>query len=230
MAERELELFALDWRERKAPQARDPARSQAVSSAGRDQFGQRLEENRKRFLKEIGSRASHELSEQTRRELLCFGDPKLCEAFVAGWEQRPQRHDVDHHDLIAEPAHAIGERATKKLTELDRERAAELAEHATSAALARNGAGALGPSATARALIRGQVEHLLIEADRALETPDLEPDVLRELEATAPRPGLRLDEWMVEEAILTHAGVTTLRDEAAERLSDHAGVGALLRY
>jgi hypothetical protein len=230
VAERELELFALDWRERKAPQARDPARSQAVSSAGRDQFGQRLEENRKRFLKEIGSRASHELSEPTRRELLCFGDPNLCEAFVAGWDQPPQRLDVDHHDLIAEPAHAIGERATKKLTELDRERAAELAERATSAALARNGAGALGPSATARALIRGQVEHLLIEADRALETPALEPDVLRELEATAPRPGLRLDEWMVEEAILTDAGVTTLRDDAAERFAEHNGVGALLRY
>lgn len=229
-AERELELFALDWRERKAPRVRDPSSGQGVSSAGRDQYDQRMDENRKRFLKDIGHRASRELSDPARRELLCFADPQLCEAFIAGWDRPPQRHDVEHHDLITEPVHAIGERATKKLSELDRERAVELADRATAAALARNGAGALGPSETARALIRGQVEHLLIEADRALETPELQADVLQELEAAAPRPGLRLDEWMVEEAILTDAGVTTVRDEAAERLAEHAGVGALLRY
>jgi hypothetical protein len=230
LAERELELFALDWRERKAQRVRDPSIGQGVSSAGRDQFGQRLEENRKRFLKEIGLRASRELSDRSRRELLCFADPQLCEAFVAGWDRPPQRHDVDHHDLIAEPTHAIGERATQKLDELDRGRAIELAERATSAALARNGAGALGPSGTARALIRGQVEHLLIEADRTLDTAALDADVLRELEAASPRPGSRLDEWMVETAILTDAAVTTVRNDAADRLAEHAGVGALLRY
>jgi Bacterial archaeo-eukaryotic release factor family 10 len=230
LAERELELFALDWRERKAPQVRDPSTGQGVSSAGRDQFGQRLEENRKRFLKEIGARASRELGERARRELLCFGDGQLCEAFVAGWDQRPQRHAVDPHDVITEPAHAIGERATRKLTELDHQRALELADSLTSAALARNGAGALGPSGTARALIRGQVGHLLIEAERSLDTAALDADVLRELESATPRPGSRLDEWMVEEAILTDASVTTLRDDAAERLAEHGGVGALLRY
>jgi hypothetical protein len=230
VSEGELELFALDWRERKAPRSRDPASGQGVSSAGRDQFGQRMDVNRKRFLKEIGGRSSRELSAQARREVLCFGDPQLCEAFMAGWDRRPQRHAVDNHDLIAEPAHAIGERATQKLAELDLERATELAERATSAALASNGAGALGPSGTARALIRGQVEHLLIEAERILDTDALEPDVLRELESASPRPGARLDEWMVEEAILTDAAVTTLRDDAATRLADHAGVGALLRY
>jgi hypothetical protein len=230
LAERELELFALDWRERKAQRVRDPASSQAVSSAGRDQFGQRLEENRKRFLKDIGARASRELRERARRELVCFGDPQLCESFVTGWEQPPQRVANDHHDVIAEPAHAIGERATQKLAELDRERGAELAERVTSAALARNGAGTLGPSGTARALARGQVEHLLIEAERSLDTAALDADVQRELEAASPRPGSRLDEWMVEEAILTDASVTTIRDEAAGSLAEHGGVGALLRY
>jgi release factor family 10 len=230
LAERELELFALDWRERKAQRVRDPASSQGVSSAGRDQFEQRLEENRKRFLKDIGARASRELGKRARRELICFGDPHLCESFVAGWDRPPQRVANDHHDLIAEPAHAIGERATQKLAELDREREADLAERVTSAALARNGAGTLGPSGTARALARGQVEHLLIEAERSLDTAALDADVLRELEAASPRPGSRLDEWMVEEAILTDASVTTLRDEAAGSLAEHGGVGALLRY
>jgi hypothetical protein len=230
LAERELELLALDWRERKSPQVRDPSSGQGVSSAGRDQYGQRMEENRKRFLKESGSRASREVSEEARREVLCFGDPQHCEAFLSGWDQQPQRRAVDNHDLIAEPAHAIGERATQKLAELDRERADELAERATSAALSANGAGALGPSGTTRALIRGQVEHLLIEAERSLDTDALEPDVLRELESATPRPGARLDEWMVEEAVLTDAAVTTLRDDAAGRLAEHAGVGAILRY
>jgi hypothetical protein len=230
LAERELELLALDWRERKGPQVRDPSSAQGVTSAGRDQFDQRLEQNRRRFLKESGGRSSRELSERARRELLCFGDPKLCEAFVAGWEGAPRRIAVDHHDVIAEPKHAIAERATQKLDELDRERGAELVEKATSAALARNGVGALGPSQTARALARGQVEHLLIHAELSLDTAALDADVLQELESASPRPGARLDEWMVEEAILTSAEITALRDEPAERLAEHGGVGALLRY
>ena len=230
LAERELELLALDWRERKAPQVRDPSSAQGVSSAGRDQFGQRLEQNRRRFLKESGGRSSRELSERARRELLCFGDPKLCEAFVAGWDGVPRRVAVDHHDVIAEPTHAIAERATQKLHELDLQREMELVEKATSAALARNGVGALGPSPTARALLRGQVEHLLIDADASLDTAALDADVLEELESASPRPGARLDEWMVEEAILTSAEITPVRDEPAERLAEHGGVGALLRY
>ena len=230
LAAKELELFALDWRERKAPQMRDPASSQAVSSAGRDQYDQRLEQNRRRFLKESGSRFSREPSEEARRELLCIGDPQLCEAFMEGWEPMPNRFAVDHHDVITEPASAIAERATAKLTELETERGAELVEKATSAAFAINGAGALGPSDTARALAQGRVEHLLIDAEQEVSADRLEDQVRAELEAVKPLPAGRLDEWIVEEAIRTSASITALRDDPAERLAEHGGVGGLLRY
>jgi len=226
----DLEIFSLDWRERKGPQARDPASAQGVTSAGRDQFDQRLEQNRKRFLKETGARSSRALNGEARRELLCIGEPQLAEAFIAGWDQPPSRFAIDHHDVIAEPAQAVGERVTAKLAELDAERGAELVERATGAALARNGSGALGPSQTARALARGQVEHLLIDAERELDAGQLDAEVRAEIEATSPPATGRLDEWIVEEAIRTSAAITAIRDDPAEQLAEHGGVAGLLRY
>jgi hypothetical protein len=227
---RELELLSLDWRERKGPRMRDPASGQAVTSAGRDQFDQRLEENRKRFLKECGAKAAHEFSEDARRELICLGEPPLAEAFVAGWDQKPRRCDVDGHDVIAEPLGAIGERVSAKLEQLEEQRVEELVTAAIDASLAPEGRGALGPSNAIRALLRGQVDHLVVDAEREIDAGAVDSGVLAELEAATPRPGARLDEWMVEEAILTGAGVTHVRSAAAERLAEHGGVGAILRY
>src|SRR5215216_5219483 len=45
----EAELFMPDWRERKAQSSPDPAQVQGASSAGRDQFDQRLDANLGRF-------------------------------------------------------------------------------------------------------------------------------------------------------------------------------------
>jgi hypothetical protein len=230
LAEGELEILSLDWRERKAPRVRDPASGRGVSSAGRDQFGQRLEENRKRFLKEVGLRASRELAEDCRRELLCIGDPGLCEAFVSGWERAPERISVDHHDVIAEPVAAIAERAAAKLAELDAERDGELVDAAIGAGRAPGGAGALGPGETARALARGQVERLLIDADRELAADGVDEELRAELEAVMPLPSGRLDEWIVEEAIRTSAAITAIRAKPAERLAEYGGVGAILRF
>lgn len=225
-----LELMSLDWRERKAQRPRDPASSQAVTSSGRDQFDQRLEENRKRFLKEAGRMAGELLPTDARNEVLCLGEPALAEPFIAGWDRQPKRVVVENHDVIAEPAHVIGERVTARVAELDQERAVELVRKATDAALARNGSGALGASQTARALARGQVERLLIDPDVEVDVGSIDADVLTELETASPRPGRKLDEWMVEEAILTGADVVPLRGTAAELLAEHGGIGGLLRY
>jgi hypothetical protein len=230
VAEHELVLLEKEWRERKAPQLRDPASGQGVGSTGRDQHDQRLDQHRKRFLKECGARASAELGEEARRELLCIGEPGLCEAFLAGWDSPPSRIAVDPHDVIAEPTQAIAERASAKFTELDAERGAELAEKVIGAASSPNGAGALGPSDTARALARGQIEHLLIDVERPVDEADLDDEVRSELEAVLPQPAGRFDEWIVEAAIRTSATITALRDEAAERLAEYGGVAGLLRY
>lgn len=226
----ELELFQPDWRERKAQSTSDPAATQGVSSSGRDQFGQRLEHNRMRFLKESARRFADQLGDHARRELLLIGDPHLCEEFLGGWEPRPERHAVDAHDVIAEPANAIGERVTETLHRLDAERNGELTKQLLDAAMAANGAGALGLSDTARALTRGQVEHLLIDAGRTFDPASLDDQIRLELEAVTPEPDGDLDEWFIHAAIRTSARVTTLHEDTAEQLAEHGGVGAILRY
>ena len=229
LAERELDVIKPDWRERKAPRMRDPASGQAVSSAGRDQHDQRLDEHRRRFLKEAARTAQSALSGDAARELLCIGEPGLCEDFLASWDSRP-RVSVDPADVIAEPAAVIAERASEKIGEADLERDSELVERALGAAQAPGGSGALGLPETARALARGQVERLLTCADRDLPADGIDEGLRAELEAMSAPPASGLDEWLVEEAIRTSATITAIRDTPAERLAERGGVGALLRY
>ena len=49
----ELSITSLDWRERKSQSTNNPARAQGVSSSGHDQFGERLDHNRQRFLARV---------------------------------------------------------------------------------------------------------------------------------------------------------------------------------
>src|SRR5919204_5462148 len=49
----EIVLWSRDWRERKAERSLSGAH-EGASASGRDQFGQRLEANRQRFLREVG--------------------------------------------------------------------------------------------------------------------------------------------------------------------------------
>ena len=81
LAERELEPIQAEWRERKAPRMRDPAGGHSVSSAGKDQHDQRLDQHRKRFLKESAGVARGALGDEAANELLCIGESGLCEGF-----------------------------------------------------------------------------------------------------------------------------------------------------
>ena len=229
LPERDLELIAAEWRERKAPQMRDPASGQAVSSAGRDQHDQRLDQHRKRFLKISAGAARDALADEATDEVVCIGEGGLCETFLAGWEPRPKRVSVDPVAVIAEPASVLAERATAKLVEADGQRDAELVERALDAAAA-GGQGAVGIAGTAQALARAQVDRLLIDADRELPADGISDSLRAELEAVKPLPAGRLDEWIVEEAIRTSAAITALRGRPAEALGEHGGVAALLRY
>ena len=59
----ELSITSLDWRERKSQSTNNPARAQGVSSSGHDQFGERLDHNRQRFLAECGGLVAQRLEE-----------------------------------------------------------------------------------------------------------------------------------------------------------------------
>lgn len=230
LAERELELIEAEWRERKAPRMRDPASGHAVSSAGHDQHDQRLDQHRRRFMKESAGVARQALGAEAADELLCLGEAGLCEAFLGGWDTRPRHVTLDAVDVIAEPTSVIAERATAKLIEADADRDSELVERALGAARSPTGAGALGLADTARALARGQVERLLIDAERDLPADGIDDGLRAELESISPAPSGALDQWMVEEAIRTSAAITAIRADPAERLAEHGGVAALLRY
>jgi hypothetical protein len=229
IAVRELELLEPVWRERKAPQMRDPASGQAVSSAGKDQHGQRVDQQRRRFLKEAAQAASEVLGEEAAREILCIGEAGLCEDFIAGWPGNPPRLVVDHADVITEPAPEIAARATAKIAEADAERDRELVDRAVDGAAA-GGHGALGIDETAQALAVGQVERLLIDPDRDLSADALGDGIRAEIEAATSLPADPLDEWFARTAIRTSATITAIRDEPAQRLAEHGGVAAILRY
>ena len=81
----ELSITSLDWRERKAHSASDPARAQGVGASGHDQYHERLEHNRQRFLSECGGLADNRLGADGLGELIVFGPAKDLESFKSGF-------------------------------------------------------------------------------------------------------------------------------------------------
>ena len=95
----ELEVTSLDWHERKAPR-RDPAAGTGVSASGRDQYAQRLDHNRERFLKQAGGLVASRYGDRDWRQLVVIGEadrPKLLTRGLGALASRV--HEV-HHDLI----------------------------------------------------------------------------------------------------------------------------------
>ena len=71
----EAEMYSLDWRERKAGKPSDVARTEGATSSGRDQYDQRLEHNRARFLKETGRLTADEARGRGWRRVIASGIP-----------------------------------------------------------------------------------------------------------------------------------------------------------
>jgi hypothetical protein len=220
----ELEIFANDWRERKAEKPPDPARGQAISAAGKDQYGERLEHNRKRFAKQAGELAAAEIRRREWHELLVFGDPRYAREFEGAFEANHEPRHVDDADLISEPIVKLQVRLAELVPSLKRERERRLIERIKDEALA-GARGAVGLQETLQALSEGRVEHLVYDAERDYPEPSLDDPIVK---STAD--GLPTLERMVELALSTSAAVTPVEGESAELLAEHEGVVALLRY
>jgi hypothetical protein len=203
----ELSITSLDWRERKAQSTNNPARAQGVSSSGHDQFDERLEHNRRRFLAECGGLAARALEEGGFAELLVFGSPGEAESFNAGVNssQAKLAHGGDA-DLISTPKGKLIEVVADVIERLDAERDRALVERALGEA--RGGSrGSLGIQETAAALAEGRVDHLVLDGgicERA--------------------------EPLVRGALAGGAQVTIVRDEVSEPLAEAEGAAAILRY
>jgi Bacterial archaeo-eukaryotic release factor family 10 len=222
----DAELAIYPGHERKAPAMADPARGHATSSSGRDQFGQRLEDNRKRFLRDL----AHQVSEDTRlngSEVFAIGEAPYLDEFASGLPADLDVHRIEGPDVINEKDEEIAERVGPAVERALAEHEAELAKHTIDAAMAAEGRGATGANEISEALLEGRVEKLLLDVGQEFPLDDL-TSLARE--AVEDGDALGGAELMVELAMRTSAEVTPIENEAAEIVREHGGVAALLRY
>jgi hypothetical protein len=208
----ELEITSLDWRERKAPQ-RNAQTGTATSSAGHDQYRQRLEHNRERFLKEAGQLVASRYGERPWRHIVVVGDGDRPRLFTGGLGQRAELvHEVPQ-DLISAPIGAVLRRLDEEMVHLNRQREEKLVSRIEQAIGAEPGA-ALGPDEVLRALEEGRVNEVVFDPDYEFE-PDGE---------------YPFTERVIALATATSADVVPAEGLAAAALDDRGGVAALLRY
>ncbi len=203
----ELSVFSLDWRERKAQSTNNPARAQGVGSSGHDQYGERLEHNRQRFLTECGGLAARALKENGLDQVVVFGPPKDVEGFNAGFGSAKAKLALGgEQDLISVPTGNLSEVVADVIERLDGERDRAVVERALDEA--RGGSrGSAGIQETKGALLEGRVDHLVFDAAIGDDA-----------------------EEMIRAALAGSAQVTIVRDELAEPLAEAEGVAAILRY
>jgi hypothetical protein len=220
----EITLFSRDWRERKAERS-IPGQGTRTSASGRDQFDQRLDANRRRFLREVGSLVAGEDSRRRWRDLIAFGVEGVPEEFGEGLGGRASNLHVVPQDLVGAKEAQIAERVDAEVRELNAKRGLRLVEEVEEAVGAEPGA-ALGPQESLQALSEGRARHLIFDAQRDYEGRPLEAD----LDYDDGHDGVPVGERLVELAVATDAEVTPLSGEPAARLERHDGVAALLRY
>jgi len=203
----ELSITSLDWRERKSQSTNNPARAQGISASGHDQFGERLDHNRQRFLGECGGLTAKALEEQGLEEVLVFGPAKDAESFKSGFGPANGRLTVGGDaELISVPKGRLNEAIGEVVQRLDLESQRTVVERALSEA--KGGSrGATGLRETKEALAEGRVDHLVFDAAIGEEA-----------------------ESMIRAALSSSARVTVVRDEVAAPLAEAEGVAAVLRY
>lgn len=208
----ELELYSRDWRERKAPVRNPQAGGTGTTAAGRDQFGQRLEHNRERFLHQAGELIASRHADRGWRHLVVFGNSGSVGALRAGLGPQADSSRQVHADLIGAGVGEIAERLAAEIDHLSQTRAEALIARIEDAVGAEPRA-ALGPDEVLAALEQGRARHVVFD-ERNLGTRD----------------GTPVGELIVARAAMTDAEITPVSGLAAEALAKRDGAAALLRY
>jgi hypothetical protein len=203
----ELTIFSRDWRERKSQSTNNPARAQGVSASGHDQFGERLDHNRHRFLGECGGLAAKALEERGLEEVIVFGPAKDAEHFKSGFNSGGAKLTMGGDgDLITLPKGKLIDTVSEVVERLDREDQMAVVERALAGA--KGGSrGATGSQEIKEALAEGRVDHLVFDGAIGEEA-----------------------ESMIRAALASSAKVTVVHGEAADSLNEAEGVAAILRY
>src|SRR5512133_694043 len=206
------ELAIYEGRERKGQMPRNPSRGQGVSSSGHDQYGQRLEENRKRFVGDV----ARQLAEDARvrgSEVVAIGEAPHLDEFAAALPSTIRARKVEGIDVIGEPDREIAERVGAEIEAFLQRREVELTHAAIDAAMASEGRGVSGTDETSEALAEGRVERLLLDCGRKLALDDLSPPARQ---AVGDAGMLGAAELLVELALRSAAEVTLVGGAAAE--------------
>ncbi len=203
LAHWELEVTSLDWRERKA---RTDGAGHAGPS-GKDEYGDRLDHNRHKFLGEAGGLVGKALEERGIGRLLAFGPAVDLESFRSGINAPGVTMTAaGESDLISVPLGKLRETVVAAVENADAEREAKLVAKALEEA--RGGSrGATGLQEVGEAVTEGRVERLVL--------------------GSVPGPEA---EAMVRGGLAAGAKITVVHGAAAEALGEAEGAAAILRY
>ncbi len=205
----------------------------------RERFEDRFDENHQRFLRTVVERVAATASERGWDRLVLSGPPKVREVT----EELLRAGTEAIRVLVAEPAweeaapSVIADQAWPLLRSVHRYRERELVDHVFERTFG-GGPAAVGLRNVCQALNQGRIAHLVYDTSAALEGYVSEEGTLHpRVEGLAAQAELAMTreplfvERLLEQAIATNAAVTPIDDdEAAGRLRQHEGVGALLRW
>jgi hypothetical protein len=204
LADWELELLSLDWRERKAHSG-GPAQG---ASSGKDEYGDRLDHNRHKFLGEAGALVGRELEERKIGRALAFGPAVDLESFEHGMNAPNVKLAVaEKADLISVPTGQLRDTVAAAVENADAERESRLVMEVLEEV--RGGSrGASGPQDVGEATEEGRVERLVIGAGLDGAT----------------------SEALIRGALKASSRITVVHGPAAEALGEAEGAAAILRY
>jgi hypothetical protein len=200
----ELEVTSLDWRERKV---RTDGSGGHAGPSGKDEYGDRLDHNRHKFLGEAGALVGRALEDRGIGRALAFGPTVDLESFGSGLgAPKVKLTPAGDADLISTPTGKLHETVAAAVENADAERESRLVTAALEEA--RGGSrGATGRQEIGEAVEEGRVERLVLDA------------------------GLGADaEGLVRGALAAGARITVVHGAAAEALTEAEGVAAILRY
>jgi hypothetical protein len=204
IADWELEVTSLDWRERKV---RTDGSGSHAGSSGKDEYGDRLDHNRHKFLGEAGGLVGRALEERGIARALAFGPAVDLESFESGLSApKVKLTAAGDADLISTPTGKLHEIVATAVENADAERESKLV--ADTLEEARGGSrGATGRQEIGEAVAEGRVERLVLDAGLGAEA-----------------------ETLVRGALAGSTSITVVHGAAAEALAEAEGVAAILRY
>ena len=209
------------------------------SASHHDLFEQRAEDRLLRYLHTLGGEISDHAKNHRWECIVITGEAKYVNAVAGGLPSSLGATAVTlPHTVAGHAAHKLAAAVQPAVAASRARRHLRLAERACDAALSTTSeAGSCGLAPTLAALQEGRVAHLLLAPDRSwtgMRAPDgtltSETDVPPGVDPDTLVPESRLDERMIELAIRDGADVSILEPQAAAPLTDHDGIGALLRW